>query len=253
MPTKRKSQTTISDFFSKKVKVEVPNCFQFISENITKEISAYLSLKDLYHFKLACKYINSSVKISKPIQITKKNFELACKTPGYHFIKLKGDDGMVQDFVNDYGIFKEIKYIDVTDLVIDFGGEKKNDRFFKNAVGTLFPNLKSLKFIRCAQDVDIMLPRCLTNLTTLEIYTSGCITLTGDHKVENVRLCSTHDSFGKPATIEVLSWDICDMEHGKNYKYHAKTIILNVHVSMSEKRFDFFGPRADFVPNPNFL
>lgn len=252
MPAKRKSQNN-SNSSSKKAKVEAPNCFQFIGANMTKEISSYLSLGDLSRFKLACKETNSAVKMPKPIRISKWNFEHACKTPGYHFIKLEGQDTTLQRHINDCGGSKEMTFIAVTDLVIDFCGNKENDQFARKTIGTLFPKLKSLKLIRCAHDVEILIPQCMTNLTTLEIYTSGSIKVFGDQEIENARLCSTQKYIEGNNNIELLPWNTYNMEHGKNYKYYGKKICVNMFVNIFQQGCAIFGPRADFVPNQKFL
>lgn len=237
---------------AKKAKVEEESqCFFPLDiYEITYGISAYLPLKDLYHFKLACKDTwNGSVNIPQLIQITKDNFEEACKKPGCHSIKLEGKDRAIQHTINSYGLAQEVNYPAVTDLIIDFCGNKKNDKLTRSAVGLLFPKLKSLKYIHCAHDAEILILQSMKDLTTLEIYTSETIRIYGDHEVENVRLCSTQKSIEGFPTIELLPWNVFNLNHGKNYKYYAEKVGLGSMDKMSV----ISGPYSDFVPNPNFL
>lgn len=243
MPPKRILDTATL-LTSKKAKIEELTCFQKIGQDITKQITMYLSHKDLYHFKLTSKETNiNSIEMPKHTQITMENFEEACNTVGVHTIKLDKENEGLQQKLNNCGITKDLEYLLVTDLLIDFCGNKENRHISRCTIGLLFPKLKSLKYIRCAHDVELLIPYRDEPLALLEIYTSGVIKLYCDRTIGGAHLCSTDKSILEAPTIAILPWNIFNIDHIQKIKYHGEKVAIGRITS---------GPHSDFVPNPKF-
>lgn len=232
-----------SNSSSKKTKVEKPCYFPFGIQNVADEIIKYLEGRHLMNFKLACKASNEATKgKSCTIEITRRTFDRTTSTPGCHLIKCDGVDAIeIESYLMS---FLSRSYPEIKHLTFDYCGDDTLPPIYQPFINRL-ESLHTLRIIRCRGDVELK----VYGLSSLEIYTSGCIDLTIKKPIGKALLHSTEDFINRANIVIRISREI-PIKSISEFKCNAHVTAL----SYGNARYGIIDHTFEtFVPNPKLL